>query len=114
MLPKTLRLNLKVDFNWVRSGLKLESDLVRIFYKFGDNPALRLGVATPTRDFRLAVQRNRARRLVSKAIEDLYINLPQNLNLLIFPKSEILKVKSDQVLEDVKGVLGEIPPGGAD
>jgi ribonuclease P protein component len=109
MLPNPNRLNLKKDFKWIRSGLKLENDLIRLFYKFGDNTTLRLGIATPSKDFKLAVERNRARRLVSTVVQDLKDNLPANLNLLVFPKSEILEKDSVLVTSSMKGLLNEIP-----
>lgn len=94
MLPKNKRLNLKRDFLKVVSGQKNEDDLVKLFSKYGENKDPLIGIAVSSKTFKKAVERNRARRLVSKVCEDLYDRLPEGLNLIVMPKAEVLIYKS--------------------
>lgn len=108
MLSRNKRLNLKKDFKWLRSGKKLEDDIFRMFYQFGNNQQFRLGIATPSKDFKLAVERNRARRLISKAFENIGDLLPSNLNILVFPSQKVLELSSEELTERLKKTLNEI------
>lgn len=105
MLPKHQRLNLKKDFKWVASSKKLETKYLKIFIRVGDNQIPKLGIATSSKTFKKAVERNRARRLVSSAVEPLYGRLPENVNIVALPKIGILKVKSGDVLLDLEEAL---------
>lgn len=105
MLSKEKRLNIKKVFSWIRSGRRLEDGLVRVFYKFGDNEKPRLGIAVSSKVFKKAVQRNRARRLISRGFEQLYEKLPEKINILAIPKEKVLDLKSDEVKEDLEELL---------
>src|ERR1035437_5034687 len=104
MLAKNKRLNLSKDFKWVASGLKIETEFTKLFIKSGDNVNPQVGIAVSGKVFKNAVQRNRARRLVSSAFELLYETLPKNINIVALPKSGVVKVKSAEVLTDLKTV----------
>ena len=104
MLPKDKRLNLKTDFIWIRSGIKIANNLVRVFYRFGENPFPKVGIATSKSNFPESVDRNRARRLISKAFENIYHELPEKINVLVMPNKEVLKASSEEltvILEDL-------------
>ncbi len=110
MLPKDCRLNLKKDFTWAAKGKKLEDNLVKLFIRGGDpSTTLRIkpkvGIAVSKANFKKAVDRNRARRLVSKGFEDLYHLLPQGLNIVVLPKKGIINLKSDEVVKDLESLL---------
>lgn len=107
MLPRESRLNLKKDFRWVAAGQRAENGLAKIFFRFGDNPLPRIGIATSKANFKKAVERNRARRVISKGFEDLYNFLPPGLNIVILPKVDVLKLKSEGVTEVLKKSLAE-------
>ncbi|MBI2196158.1 ribonuclease P protein component [Candidatus Daviesbacteria bacterium] len=102
MLPKPSRLNLKKDFKWVAAGKKLETKYLKLFIKVGDNQEPRLGIAGSGKTFPKAVERNRARRLVSAALEALYLNLPKSINIVALPKAGVIKVKSGDLLLDLE------------
>lgn len=109
MLPKSKRLNLNKDFKWVASGKKIENNLVELFLKKGDNNSPKVGISLSKNVFKKAVDRNRARRLVSKALENMYNELPSGLNIVAMPKEEILKVSSDELTKSINEILiGEI------
>lgn len=105
MLPKPQRLNLKKDFKWVASGKKLETKFVKLFVRLGENQQAKVGIATSSKVFPKASQRNRARRLVSAAFELLYDKLPQHINIVALPKAGVTSVKSGDVLLDLGGIL---------
>lgn len=105
MLPKSQRLNLKTDFKWVVAGKKIDTKFVGIFLKSGDNLFPRVGIAVSGKHFKKAVDRNRAKRLVSKAFESLYPNLPKDVNIVALPKLRVLEVKSSEVLLDLQEAL---------
>ncbi len=105
MLPKQNRLNLYKDFKWVTGGKKVETPLVTLFIKTGDNLFPRIGIAVSVKKLKKAADRNRARRLVSKAFESLYGSLPKDINIVALPKSRVINVKSDAVLLDLKSSL---------
>lgn len=109
MLPKHQRLNLKKDFKWIASGKKIESKYAKLFIRIGDNhpPAggPRIGIATSSSIFKKATERNRARRLISAALEPLYAKLPKSINIVALPKRIVLDVKSGDVLLDLESKL---------
>lgn len=105
MLPKPLRLNLKKDFKWVVSGKAIETKFAKLFLRVGDNELPRIGIASSSKTFKKANERNRARRLISAAFESLYQGLPKTINIVALPKSGVLSVKSGDVLLDLEGKL---------
>ncbi len=105
MLPKSKRLNLKKDFKWVASGKKIDSQYAKLFIRIGDNINPRIGIAVSSGIFRKATERNRARRLISAALEPLYDKLSKSINIVALPKAGIDKVKSGDVLLDLEEVL---------
>lgn len=105
MLPKPSRLNLKNDFKWVASGKKIDTKFAIIFIKNGSNKLPKIGVATSSKYFKNATDRNRAKRVVSSAIEVLYPKFPDNINIVVLPKSNVTSVKSQDVLLDFKKAL---------
>lgn len=105
MLPKNRRLNLKYDFNWVSTGKKIDGSLIRLFIKPGENNSPRLGISVSAKVFKKATDRNRARRLVSIAFEDLYNRLGNNLNIIALPKIGVLEKSSDEVKTEIDKML---------
>lgn len=105
MLPKIKRLNLKTDFKWLVTGKVIDCKFTKLYVKTGDNQLPRIGIAISSKNFKKAVERNRARRLMSAAIEPLYQRLPARTNILALPKANILGVKSGNILIDLEEVL---------
>ncbi len=110
MLPKSKRLNLKTDFKWIVSGKKSEDSFLKLFIRTGDpSTALRtgprVGIALSSKNFKLATERNRARRLTAKAFEGLIDKLPKNINIVAMPKQEILKLSSEEVEKRLEDLL---------
>lgn len=105
MLSKDKRLNLKKDFTWVAAGEKSGNKIIRLFFRFGENGAPRIGIAVSKSVFKKAVERNRARRLVSAGFEQLYEDLPEGVNIIVLPKEEILTMTSEEVAGSLKNLL---------
>lgn len=105
MLPLQKRLNLKKDFSFVRSGKSFELAVMKLYIRYGDNDLARIGIATSSKEFKKAHERNRARRLCSFGLEKLYSLLPENINIIAMPKRNILNVKSSQVLLELEDCL---------
>lgn len=105
MLSKDKRLNLKTSFNFVIKGQKLENQLTKIFFRSGDNSQALVGIALKKEHFKLATDRNRARRLISKGFENLYNKLPEGINIVTMPKKEVLSKSSDEVTKSLEEIL---------
>lgn len=97
MLSKSKRLNLKKNFKWVAAGSSISDSLIKIFYRYGQNEAPLVGIALSKSSFKKAVERNRARRLVSTAIETFYQNLPMSINLVFMPRTAVLEKGSQEL-----------------
>ncbi|TSC64305.1 MAG: Ribonuclease P protein component [Microgenomates group bacterium Gr01-1014_93] len=106
MLSKDKRLNLKTDFKWAVSGTRLETKYITLFLKEGQTNSPRIGIASSSKVFKKAVERNRARRLTSRAFEDIYTKLPGSINIVALPKTGILSVKSEEVIKDLNEKIG--------
>lgn len=107
MLSKDKRLNLKTSFNFVVQGQKAETNICKLFFRQGENDKALVGIALKTEYFKKAVDRNRARRLISWAMEQLYPKLMPKLNLVLMPKTEVLKFSSKEVLEVLEKELNK-------
>lgn len=107
MLPKNKRLNLRTEYKSVVAGAaRKEGRFLSLFLKIGENDFSRVGISLSGKTLKRSHERNRARRLVSSAVEAIYTELPVNASIIITPKPEILNQKSQAVKEDLKQVLG--------
>lgn len=97
MLPKRYRLNLNHRFKWVASGNRIETPVAVLFVNFGDNSAPLVGISVSAKVLKRATQRNRARRLLSAAFEQLFPILKTGINIVALPKSRIIEVKSTEI-----------------
>lgn len=105
MLPKSLRLNLKKDFLWVKSqSKKAETNNLKLFLREGENNTPKVGIALTGRFFKNASQRNKAKRIVSAAIKSLYSQLPTGSNLIIMPKGGVLTSSKEDLVVELKNV----------
>lgn len=104
MLPKSKRLNLKVSFKWVASGNKSETPSLKLLFREGENIFPLVGIAMSSKTFNKASLRNRAKRLASAAIEEVYSTLKKNINLVIMPKYTCLEKKPEDLIRELKNV----------
>ena len=87
------------------SGKKLETKYLKLFIKLGENEKPRVGIALSSKNFKKAVERNRAKRVTAQAFQSIYSTLPNNINIVALPKIGVLDVKSGDVLLDLEAVL---------
>src|SRR5438874_2330459 len=105
MLAKTSRLNLKTNFNFVASGDKIRGQYFNIFFRPGDNDQVKIGVALKRENFKKAVERNKAKRLVYASFQNFYQQLPQKINIIVMPKTEILSLRTKELEVKLQEVL---------
>lgn len=101
MLAKSQRLNLSQVFKFVTAGSRRETATLKLFWRQTEGDVALVGIALAKKNLRKATQRNKAKRLISQAIEQLYERLQPGLNLVIMPKSEILQ----RSVEELKAEL---------
>jgi ribonuclease P protein component len=101
MLPKTSRLNLSKSFKSVASGKRFEKPLFKGFYKYSESPLPLVGIALSKGNFKKAHDRNRAKRLTSQALQELYSSLPKGINLVIMPKQVILESSAEEIKQEL-------------
>lgn len=102
MLRKRARLNVSENFKWVMSGDRRETSRMKLFYKNGENTLALVGVAVSSKDFKKAYLRVEAKRLVYRAVEKIYGDLPAALNLVIMPKSSIIDSSIDELVAELR------------
>jgi len=105
MLPRSKRLNLKKDFKWVSSGKRIETENLKLFINSGSSETCLVGISLSKKNFGKATDRNRAKRLASAAIEQLYSTLPKKLNLIIMPKTKILEISKEVLIKELQDAL---------
>jgi len=105
MLSKEKRLNLKKDFTWVASGKKITHPFFILFIRSGSNSLPRVGITASKSIFKKAVGRNRARRLVSAAVESLYDTFLKDINIIILPSSKVINVTSKEIEKELKSLF---------
>ncbi|MDO8639178.1 MAG: ribonuclease P protein component, partial [Candidatus Daviesbacteria bacterium] len=98
------------DFRWVASVKRLENNLVKLFLKVSPQSDTgfqqpKIGISLSKNTFKRAVDRNRARRLVSKGFENLYNKIPSGLNIIAMPKKGVLQVSSDELTKSINEIL---------
>lgn len=102
MLPKSKRLNLKVEFKQIVQGKRIETSIFKIFgiKSIEDHP--KVGISLSKKEFSKAHDRNRARRISSQAIQSIYDDLPKGLKLIIIPKEQILSKTVKEITQEFK------------
>ncbi len=101
---------LKLSRQMERSGLSLKYRKPRTLsprklIKTTSHDFCLVGISLAKKTFKLATQRNKARRIASKAVEEIYERLPKGMNLIIMPKAQILSAKSEDLSLELKNVL---------
>lgn len=105
MLPKNKRLNLKTEFKRVRLGKTINTPLLKLIIKKEGSGPTRIGVAITTSLFKKSHQRNKVKRVVFSAFENIYSQLPEGLSIIALPKQRVIDVKSDDLIKDLMDTL---------
>ncbi len=105
MLPKSSRLNLRLQFSKVARGRRTETPHFKLFYLHTPEPSPALvGISMSKKQLNKAHDRNRARRIASQAIENLYHRLPIGLQLVIMPKTAVISRSPQQLQKELEHV----------
>ncbi len=105
MLPKIHRLNLRLDFKLiVGTGVSRSTPTFRLSYLITEDLTPKIGIALSGKTFKTAPLKHRAKRLTSKAIEELYPNLRPGLKLVIIPKQLILEKTPNELTLELANV----------
>ncbi len=107
MLKKSQRLNLKYSFKPVMAESKrIETAHFKLFIqKIAENKYPKVGIALTKKEFKHAHERNRARRITSKIIEDHYSRLIPNINLVIMPKGSVMTTDIKELSNEIDSVV---------
>lgn len=108
MLAKSQRLNLKTHFRWVASGKSKASPHFKIFYRLGQNTEPKVAVSIISAQFKKAVLRNQAKRLMFRIARDSLGLLPKDINLVIMPGAQILETEFEVLLEEFKNAVSDL------
>jgi len=104
MLDKSKRLNLKRNFRIVSQGKKDFTSHFTLMSRRGENTRALVGIALSKQQFKSAVERNRAKRLTAEAVAIVYPSLRNNLNLVIIPKTGVLKSHPEELAKELQDV----------
>ena len=104
MLPKQSRLNLKFDFTRVVKGRSYLTPHLKIYSLMEEQPNPRVGISIPKRFYKKAHDRNRARRLISQAVQNSYPSLRKELSLVIMPKADVNSLTVSELEEELRDI----------
>ena len=111
MLKKENRLSTDFEFNVTRKhGTKINGDLCSLFYlepKKYKGP-VRIGIVVPKKISKIAVKRNRLKRVFSECVRQEIKSLPQNTWIVIHPKPKSLEEKYEKISTDVSKILSKV------
>ena len=111
MLKKENRLSTDFEFNVTRKhGTKINGDLCSLFYLEPKNykGPVRIGIVVPKKISKIAVKRNRLKRVFSECVRKEIANLPQNTWVVIHPKPTSLEEKYEKISTDVSKILSKV------
>lgn len=101
VIPKSNRLNISKNFNWVRAGAKYEGKYTKLLFRLGENSSPKIGVAVASKEFRGSVLRVKAKRVSFDLAKLIYNRLLPSVNLVIIPKQGVLRASKDELLQDI-------------
>lgn len=108
MLSKSRRLNLKTNFRFVASGKSVTSKNFKLFYRLGENENPLVGVSIVSAQFKKATLRNKAKRICFKLAQDFYDQLPNNINLVIMPRAQVLDLPYETLSQQFQNAISSL------
>lgn len=106
MLHRTLRLKDALSFQKAfRFGKPFEFGSVGCKVLFTTEKGLKIGIITPKKRFRLAVDRNRAKRLLSEAVAPVVGVFPENAFIVVFFRNNQKIADFASVQADMEGLV---------
>lgn len=111
MLKKENRLSTNFEFNVTRKhGKKVSGDYCSIFFLKPNNyqGTVKVGIVVPKKISKIAVKRNRLKRIFSEIIRKKIDSLPKNCWVVVHPKPSSLNQEYEKISTDVNKVLSKI------
>jgi ribonuclease P protein component len=105
MLAKEKRLNVKKEFTRVAGGKKIDHPFVKLFFIIEGQNIPKIGLALSGNYFKKAVDRNKAKRVISTGFEKLYQQIVPGAKIIAMPKTEVLKLNSGEILSNLEKLL---------
>lgn len=107
--PRAARLLKKGDFARLRqSSRRIGSRYFSAEYRSNEGTVARLGQAVSRRVSKLAVQRNRLKRLVRDSFRHQRLQLP-GLDILVIPRSAAVSLPGTDLLADLELLWSKLP-----
>lgn len=110
MLPKKNRLTKKSEFSEVLTKGKIFQGLLFAIavYKRNDGLPARAGIIVSKKISKLAVKRNKAKRLLRESLRRLIKDAPDGLGLVFLTKKKLLEATQDEVSRETERLFEEI------
>ena len=106
--PKSARLLSRADYKHVhRNSLRLFGEQISVEIRQGRALTARLGI-TVSRKFGKAHERNRFKRVVREAFREIYLTLPNDLELNVVPRNPAISLSKQAILIDLRNLLAKI------
>lgn len=110
MLPKNNRLSTTYEFAKTKKfGDKFFSENFYLYILPVENSPLRVGVVVSKHFSKIAVERNKAKRLINECFRQNLANLKDNFWIVVYPKKEILGKKYEEISLDFNKFLSDLP-----
>ena len=110
MLPKSNRLSTTYEFSKTKKfGDKVIADNFYLYFLSVPNSPIRVGVVVSKHFSKLAVDRNRAKRLINECFGQNLSKFDDNYWIVVYPKKEILGKKYEEVSLDFNKILSNLP-----
>ena len=112
MLPKTYRLPLRTELNRVKKeGILVQGKLFSLLVSnqqpaTSDQPS-RFGFIISSKIHKKAVKRNRAKRLLSEAIFDLFPKIKPGFDVVFLAKKKIIEADFEEIKREVKRLFSK-------
>lgn len=105
-LNRALRLRKSSDFQWVRQqGQSTASRLLILAWTPNNVSSVRIGFVISKRISKSAVQRNYIKRLLSEAIQPTLADLPQNYDIVLSARFQVIGVDLFTLRRDITTLL---------